>query len=284
MIVADKDFDGIISAYLASKVYGLGPKDICFTTPHSMKSQYREGTIIVDLPYRKGCTHYDHHPHSSSLPKNADNHYGEAPSTAQVLLDTHQELEKYQELVEAANRVDTAQFLHEKEKRPEYTISQALAVRQGRDQYRSHIINLLDQGKSLKEISQDKETQLRCLERSQDMREKAMSMKHWVRTVNGVRFLIVNKNSKHFQKGVIFHIQKQKDCTTSIIITGNKDTNTLSIARPRSVPDFDDIITSMGGKAHSHVGKIDTPKKSTETTLKELMDKVSMSQRWTKEK
>ncbi len=119
-VITRGDMDGITSVVLLSLVEDV--TEIAFAHPKDMqegKIPVTENDIITNLPYIKGCgMWFDHH--ISEDQKKAD--IGEfrgrlamAPSTARVIYDyyEHPEFERFKDLLEATDRVDSADLTPE---------------------------------------------------------------------------------------------------------------------------------------------------------------------------
>jgi len=159
-IVTHTDFDGVVSAVLIQALFPEA-ETVVFAEPWMLqKSTFpvREGDIIVDLPYGKGCAlWFDHHATSADDEEaaRADGALGRldttAPSCARVLSDhyktSHPELERFAGLVAATDKIDTASFTREDLERPDVYGKLSIAIRgddkRKDDEFRRFLINML---------------------------------------------------------------------------------------------------------------------------------------------
>lgn len=109
------DMDGMTSVVLLSLVEDI--TEIVFAHPRDMqegKIPVTENDIITNLPYVKGCgMWFDHHISEDEKIESIGEFRGSlamVPSTARVIYDYYQrpEFERFQDLLEATDRVDSA--------------------------------------------------------------------------------------------------------------------------------------------------------------------------------
>ncbi len=114
------DMDGITSVVLLSLVEDV--TEIVFAHPKDMqagKIPVTEDDIITNLPYVKGCgMWFDHHISEGEKKEDIGEFRGRfavAPSTARVIYDyyKHPEFERFKDLLEATDRVDSANLTPE---------------------------------------------------------------------------------------------------------------------------------------------------------------------------
>lgn len=152
-IVTHTDFDGVISAFLIQVIFP-DIEYITFAEPWQLqKKQFpvRKGDVIVDLPYGEGCSlWFDHH--DTSAPEAEKGFLDiKAPSCARVIFDhylaEHPELEQYRELVEATDKIDTANFSKEDLEHPDVYGKLSMAIRgddkRKDDEFRKFLLNML---------------------------------------------------------------------------------------------------------------------------------------------
>jgi uncharacterized UPF0160 family protein len=152
-IVTHTDFDGVISAFLIQQVFP-DIEHVTFAEPWQLqKKQFpvRNGDVIVDLPYGEGCSlWFDHH--DTSAPDAEKGHLDiKAPSCARVIFDhylpAHPELEKFRELVEATDKIDTAAFSKEDLESPDVYGKLSIAIKgddkRKDDEFRRFLLNML---------------------------------------------------------------------------------------------------------------------------------------------
>ncbi len=159
-VVTHTDFDGVVSAVLIQQLFPEA-EQVVFAEPWMLqKKEYpvRPGDIIVDLPYGKGCAlWFDHHATSAKdeAEARADGALGKldtnAPSCARVIFDhyrqSHPELERFAQLVEATDKIDSASFTKEDLEHPDAYGKLSIAIkgeeRRKDDEFRRFLINML---------------------------------------------------------------------------------------------------------------------------------------------
>lgn len=113
-IVTRPDFDGIVCAVLLKDVLGNGTP-IKWAEPNAVQNglvEIKRGDVIANLAYNKnGSLWFDHHlSNQTSVP--FEGAFRIAPSAARVVFDYYKDKFKqdYSELVEAADKIDSAQL------------------------------------------------------------------------------------------------------------------------------------------------------------------------------
>lgn len=160
-ILTHVDFDGLISAYLLKRLHPE-VKEVVFINHNEIQLSTEED-IVADLPMpEKFSQWYDHHENTDQTKLLPGKTFWnpQAPSAARIILTknikqfTKEELPRIVELVFAADKIDTGQF--SQQHTPEEIISITLLTgnKQRDCTYKQYLLSLLEQGMSLKEISQ----------------------------------------------------------------------------------------------------------------------------------
>ncbi|MBI4286587.1 MAG: exopolyphosphatase [Chloroflexi bacterium] len=111
------DMDGLTSIVLLSLVENI--TEITFTHPKDMqdgKVPVTQNDIVINLPYVKGCgIWFDHHISEAKRASDLGAFKGKfavAPSTARVIYDyyKHPEFERFKDLLEATDRLDSGRL------------------------------------------------------------------------------------------------------------------------------------------------------------------------------
>ncbi len=112
-LITHRDFDGMVSAILLKQMEQIDK--IIFTTPNVIyrnKIYISKHDIISDLPYNKKCgMWFDHHiTNKNNL--NIKGSFSLEKSCAQVIYNYYENpyLDKYKELIEATNTIDSAEY------------------------------------------------------------------------------------------------------------------------------------------------------------------------------
>jgi hypothetical protein len=132
----------------------IHPQDI---TDNRFKPQ--EGDILVNLPYKEGCSKwFDHHASTRTYnepPSNYEGRHDLAPSSGRVVydyyLEKHPELVKYEELVRADDRFDEADLGLEDVNNPQGWILLAFTIdpRSGLGRFREYFLDLIERIKTM---------------------------------------------------------------------------------------------------------------------------------------
>ena len=161
-IVAHTDFDGLIAAFLIRDMFGV--EDIVFTDPWLIQKKefdIKKGDVIVDLPYDERCSLWiDHH---KSNEEDADILRKEKPEkvvfdssepSCPGLIYTHYKEDfpflkepLMQEMIRAANKIDSASFTREDLENPDVWGCLSMTLRSDDkkkdDEYKLLLLNLL---------------------------------------------------------------------------------------------------------------------------------------------
>jgi len=201
-IIAHLDFDGLISAHLLKQVYNQ-IKQVHFVTFREIKTgtfKTTDADIVADVPMpAKFAEWYDHHSGSKTYSKNKNvNWDNKCESCAKLIFKKHKKsLTKkgIPRLVQAANKIDTANFDDFDNPSPEEIISMTLLTNNNRSdrEYKQLILTLLDNNQTLKTISQHQTVQERLAERKARITEEFKKIpKENItrRTKYGIKFMI----------------------------------------------------------------------------------------------
>lgn len=168
-IVTRPDFDGVVCAVFLREVFGK-EIPIDWAEPFDVqkgKVTFEKGDIVANLPWGKNCTWwFDHH-----ITNTADEPYKGAfkiaPSAAGVIFEHFKdELQRFEKLSAAADKIDSADFTPEEiitpENDPYAIISMTISGGDKLDiPYLERMIHLLT-AKPVEEVSKDPEIAARC--------------------------------------------------------------------------------------------------------------------------
>ncbi len=150
-IVTHTDFDGVVSALIVRELFDID--EVVFAEPWMLQHgrfDVRRGDVILDLPYGEGCAlWFDHH--ATSEPFKGKGHFSLTKSCARLVYDTyageHESVRKFQPLVDAADKIDSASFTKEDLERPDVYGQLAIAIRgddrRKDDEFRIFLLNML---------------------------------------------------------------------------------------------------------------------------------------------
>ncbi|MFA5381751.1 MAG: hypothetical protein WC356_01185 [Candidatus Micrarchaeia archaeon] len=112
-LLTHRDFDGVVCAVLLKDVEDIDK--IVFTTPNSVirnKVFVTKYDVISDLPYHKKCgMWFDHHT-TNRISLKFEGSFALEKSCAQVIYNYYENpyLDKYRELIEITNKIDSAEY------------------------------------------------------------------------------------------------------------------------------------------------------------------------------
>ncbi len=169
-IVTRPDFDGVVCAVL---LYETQPIDdpILWAQPNDMQRgivKIQAGDIIANLPYHPKCTLWFDHHYSNRIDTAFEGSFEIMPSAAGVIYKYYQERigAKYEDLVKAADKIDSADLTLEEIQRPEnhpfILLSMTIFGRIESEQpFWNHLVDLLRRH-SIDRVLSDPEVDKRC--------------------------------------------------------------------------------------------------------------------------
>jgi len=112
-LLTHRDFDGVVCAVLLRDMEEIDK--IMFTTPNTInrgKIFISKHDIISDLPYSKKCGMWFDHHFTNKNNLNFKGSFALKKSCAQVVYEYYENpyLDKYEKLIEATNKIDSAEF------------------------------------------------------------------------------------------------------------------------------------------------------------------------------
>jgi hypothetical protein len=174
-LITRADWDGLVCSVLLGKVEKID--NIFFAHPKDMqdgKVPVPRDAIIANLPYHPNCAMwFDHHISEEDRAETAGTfrgRYGLAPSAARLVYEYYggqAQFPEFRELVEATDKIDSAQLTVEDVTQPEgyvllaYTIDPRTGLRGFHQPYFLMLVELL-QTQSLSEVMQHPEVKARC--------------------------------------------------------------------------------------------------------------------------
>jgi oligoribonuclease NrnB/cAMP/cGMP phosphodiesterase (DHH superfamily) len=169
-IVTRPDFDGIVCAALLFEAEEIDAPTL-WVEPNDMqngKIDVREGDIIANLPYHERCALWFDHHYTSLMDRPFNGAFELSASAAGIVYRYYRDrfTRNYDEIVKAADKIDSADFtrdeVHHPEKHPYILLS--LTIRGPSDaDYWNRIVDLLRKA-DLARIMADPEVKKRCAE------------------------------------------------------------------------------------------------------------------------
>lgn len=296
------DFDGLISAHLLKKLYP-DIKEIIWAKPQEMKGMDYDVTcndIVADLPMPSNKMFhkwYDHHPCNNPRETSADIYWDQtAKSCARVIFHQHrmefakryiEEFSTLMELADAADKIDSADFDDFNNPGPAGIISVTLVTnnKQRDNTYKHYLLELLEQGKTLKEISQTQPVKTAYEERMKKISEEYKQIKIKYVTKYGINFAIITEKERFVSKAATFKVFSEKPETHYFIKIRHKrgDIENASVGIGANVYKKGqnnirlDKITRQkgGGGARPDMGSYPVKKEDVQKAVKELITQIA---------
>lgn len=169
-IVTRPDFDGVICAVLISDALGI-KQLVHWVEPNEVikgSAGIRPGDILANLPYHPDCgVWFDHHS-TNRIDLSFKGLFREAPSAARNVFDYYQDQFKrdYTELVDWADRIDSADFTQDEVLHPEkydyVLLSMTVSGESGREEgYWEQLVRMLRE-KDITQVMAHPEIEARC--------------------------------------------------------------------------------------------------------------------------
>lgn len=161
-IITRPDFDGIVCAVLLTDALEI-TEPTKWVEPNDMQNRrvnVREGDVIANLFYHENCSLWFDHHLSNKIDAEFEGAFEIAPSAARVIFDYYKSFSRdFSELVEAADKVDSAQLTGEEILHPERFPYVGIAATMGGDYddneaYWNHLVSLLGQ-KDIDQVMED---------------------------------------------------------------------------------------------------------------------------------
>jgi oligoribonuclease NrnB/cAMP/cGMP phosphodiesterase (DHH superfamily) len=291
-IITRGDFDGLVCAVLLTEAEEISK--IHFANPREMQEGKVEVTgmdIIVNLPFNKNCgMWFDHHiseAKKGSKPETFKGRYGQAPSCARLVFTHYDKPEwspKYRELMEAVDKVDSAQLSLNDILRPDGWVKLAATVdpRSGFAPSYDYFLTLLEwiKEKSLEEIvgSDEVRDRLREYFKRQEEFKKALTenstlygkvvvtdFRRKTAPPVGSRFLIY---SLYPSANVALRLFDNPDKKTVVIAAGH------SILNRTCKADLGNLMAEYGGGGHAGAATCTVPVDSVDDAVGDMTHRL----------
>lgn len=169
-IVTRPDFDGVVCAVLlydaeeiTEPIFWVEPNDV-----QQGRVEIRSGDIVANLPYHENCTLWFDHHYTNRIRKPFHGAFREAPSAARIIYDYYRSRlqSDYQRLVDAADKIDSADLTREEVTHPEKFDDVLLSMtitnlEESEEPYWNHLVAVLSK-KTISEAMEDAEIRTRC--------------------------------------------------------------------------------------------------------------------------
>lgn len=180
-IVTRPDFDGVVCAMLLCLANDI-EEPVQWVEPSVMQHnlfEVREDDIIANLPFNEKCALWFDHHYTNRTDKPFEGEFREAPSAAGIVYDYYKDRieDDYGELIEAVDRIDSADLTLDEVLRPEdhpyVLLSMTVAGHELDEAYWNRLVGLLRHN-DVNTIVKDPEVGKRCeaaVERNREYRE-----------------------------------------------------------------------------------------------------------------
>lgn len=291
-IITRGDFDGLICTVLLTEAETI--TEVRFAHPraiHKREVTVGDQDIIVNLPYHPGCgMWFDHHiseHEQGSKPDSFKGSYGLAPSCARLIYDYYKkdEWEKYAELLEATDRIDSACLSLDDILRPQgwLRIANTVDPRSGYAPSHDYFLSLVDWIKEnaideillkdevkdrLREFfKQDEEYKKALLANSRlDGNVVITDFRHLIKTPLGSRFLIY---ALYPSANVSLRVFKASEIGYVIIAAGK------SLINRTCQTDIGNLMAEYGGGGHIGAGTCRIADDSADDAIADLTQRLN---------
>lgn len=279
-IVTHTDFDGIICAVLLRAQFGID--QVWFTEPWLIQQgvfSARYGDIVVDLPYAKGCSLWIDH-HDTSL-KDAAKGVVKVnnKSCARVVFEHFSMDDKYLELVDAADKIDTASFTKEEIKNPDAAGKLSISIR-GDDrrkdnEFRQFLVNMLSTF-TMEEVLAQPIVRKRVQQKMEELEVWKEQIGKYVTLHENV--ILVDRVDAELPRGQQFWLyitypEKQYLLTVDSI---RHDPEQIRVSVGKNIfssgnKDLSELMATYGGGGHAAAAGCSIPKKDKKQTIATML-------------
>jgi len=169
-IVTRSDFDSVVCAVLLYEALDI-QEPVKWAEPSEIQKglvDIHEGDIIANLPYAPNCSLWFDHHYSNQGEQTFTGAFRLAPSAAGIIFDYYRGkfLRDYTELVQAADKIDSADLTHEEVLYPEHhpyiLLSMTISSQNSADEpYWNHLVDLL-RVQPIHTVMEDETVKARC--------------------------------------------------------------------------------------------------------------------------
>ena len=188
-IVTRPDFDGVVCAVLLYEAEDI-TEPVKWVEPNDMqkyKVEIRSTDIIANLPYNENCALWFDHHYTNRIDKPFNGAFRDAPSAARIIFEYYNaRFERdFQSLVEAADRIDSADLSRDEVLHPEkhdwVMLSLTITNQEEPDEdYWNRLVKLLRE-EEIHQVMQDPEVKKRRVETIARNKEYEKLLKQYTR-------------------------------------------------------------------------------------------------------
>ena len=157
-IVTRSDFDSVVCAVLLYEALNI-QEPVKWVEPSDIQNNLvdiHEGDIVANLPFAPGCSLWFDHHFSNQGVQSFEGIFRNAPSAARIIFDHYRDKfqRDYAELVQAADKIDTADLTQEEvlfpQHHPYILLSMTIGSQITPDEpYWNHLVDLLRTRRSI---------------------------------------------------------------------------------------------------------------------------------------
>ena len=188
-IVTRPDFDGIVCAVLLYEVEDI-TEPVKWVEPNDMQNcrvEVRSSDIIANLPYNENCALWFDHHYTNRIDAPFDGAFRRSASAARIIFEYYKSkfTKDFRSLVEAADRIDSAELSLDEVLHPEkydYVMLSLTITNQDEpdEAYWNRLVQLLRQEK-IGDVMQDPEVRRRCEETVAQNKDYQQLLKQYTR-------------------------------------------------------------------------------------------------------
>ena len=169
-IVTRPDFDGIVCAVLLYETESITEKTL-WAEPNEIQKDHIEvcdGDILANLPYNNKCSMWFDHHYTNKVPDKVPGAFAIAPSAAGVVYNYYKKKlgERFDELVEQADKIDSAALTQDEVLHPEnypyVLLSMTISGRNSADEWYWNRLTDLLRTETIDSVMSDSEVYDRC--------------------------------------------------------------------------------------------------------------------------
>lgn len=295
-IVTHTDFDGVVSALIVRELFDI--EQVTFAEPWQLQQRQfpvQKGDIIVDLPYGDGCAFWSDH-HATSAPDAAKGVFDQhAKSCARVVFEhfikQHPKLERFRPLVDAADKIDSADFTKEDLEHPDIFGKLSIAIRgddkRKDDEFRLFLLNMLA-FQSAEQVINQPIIRTRVDEKLRQLEEWKNKIGAYV-SLNGMVILVDRTNApSDLPRGQPFflYIMYPGHAVALSADSLKNEPDVVKISAGKSIfdqysneklaaLDLGIIMQCYGGGGHRNAAGCSVPKEEKERILNEIVEAIN---------
>ncbi|MBI3587677.1 hypothetical protein HY095_00625 [Candidatus Micrarchaeota archaeon] len=285
------DFDGLACAVLLGEVEDI--VEIKFAEPEDIQKREIDlvkGSIVSDLPWHPNCGKWFDHHASTAAPKQFEGRFDpHAKSAARVVMDYYDNpflRKKFSDFVNAADKIDTADFMPEDLKNPSgyFLISISLDAEKTASAsfaYRRRLIELLRK-KPLEKVLADGQVAKNIADRLEMQKKLEAELPTYTRVEKGVAIVdLRNAPAWMLNAGGRFAVYLQNPaCIASMRVRKSKKSGIVDISIAENIfnrgmkADAGAIAKRFGGGGHHSAAGCSVDEDAADAAIEEIVGEI----------